>query len=204
MLRHYDVQYREFPLPPVLLCTDVNDPSVFELIAQLQPDLVIVSGTNLLKPALIEEIHKHGPVMNLHTGLSPYVKGGPSCTYWCLALRQFGLIGNTVMWINAGIDSGDLIATERTHLTAEESLLELNIAVMEHAHALYAKCVSRFLQKDELPCVSQDQLSSGRLFLGKDWGFVEMVMALFNYYVYFRPGSPFFRTPEGVQLISIE
>jgi hypothetical protein len=108
------------------------------------------------------------------------------------------------MWIDSGIDSGALIATERTPLSGKESLLQLNIAVMEHAHALYVRCIRRFIERSELPSVPQATLPSNRLFLSKDWGLRQMVMAWFNFCFYFRPESPFLSYPPDAQFISIE
>src|SRR5206468_12540277 len=125
---HYDRLHPAFPQTPIQVA-DINAPEVLALVEREKPDLVVVSGTNLLKPPLIAKIRETGKVVNLHTGISPFIKGGPSCTNWCLALRRFDLIGNTVMWLDAGIDSGAIIATERTPLTGRESLLELHIAV---------------------------------------------------------------------------
>jgi methionyl-tRNA formyltransferase len=185
MLEHYDRAFLDFPVQP-LEVDDVNTPEIVALVERERPDLVVVSGTNLLKTPLIDAIHRSGKVVNLHTGISPYIKGGPNCTNWCLALRRFDLIGNTVMWLDAGIDSGALIATERTPLTGRESLTELHIAVMEHAHALYVRCIRFFAEGKGLPSVRQKDLGDGRLFLTRHWTAGPMAKALANYRLHYR------------------
>jgi methionyl-tRNA formyltransferase len=184
MLAHYDAAYPDFPAAPLQI-PDINAPEVLALVERVMPDLVVVSGTNLLKPPLIEAIHRTGKVVNLHTGISPYIKGGPNCTNWCLALRRFDLIGNTVMWLDAGIDSGAIIATERTPLTGRESLTELHIAVMEHAHALYVRCIRLFAEGKALPSVRQDDLGEGRLFLTRHWTAGPMARAVKNFRLHY-------------------
>lgn len=185
MLAHYDRSHPDFPTAPIEV-SDINAPEVLDLVAREKPDLVVVSGTNLLKPALIEKIHETGKVVNLHTGISPYIKGGPNCTNWCLALRRFDLIGNTVMWLDAGIDSGAIIATERTPISGRESLLDLHIAVMEHAHALYVRCIRLFARGVALPVVRQEDLGSGRLFLTRHWTAGPMAKAVTNFRLHYR------------------
>ena len=180
MLAYYDRLHPAFPVPPIEVA-DINDPDVLALVGRERPDLVVVSGTNLLKPPLIEKIGETGKIVNLHTGISPYVKGGPNCTNWCLALRRFDLIGNTVMWLDAGIDSGAIIATERTPLTGRESLSGLHIAVMEHAHALYVRVIRMFADGAALPSVRQDALGRGRLFLTRHWTARPMAKAVANF-----------------------
>jgi methionyl-tRNA formyltransferase len=42
------------------------------------------------------------------------------------------MIGSTVMLLDDGIDSGNIIASARTPLNGRESLLELHIKVIDH------------------------------------------------------------------------
>jgi methionyl-tRNA formyltransferase len=183
MLAHYDQLYPIFPAEPIEVA-DINAPEVIALVEREKPNLVVVSGTNLIRQPLIEKISETGKVVNLHTGISPYINGGPNCTNWCLALRRFDLIGNTVMWLDAGIDSGAIIASERTPLTGRESLAELHIAVMEHAHALYTRCI-RLLAETALTSFSQADLGDGRLFLTRHWTVGPMAKAVVNFHLHY-------------------
>ena len=204
MLNYFEENYLDFPEVPIIKCSDINNEEVINEIKKLKPDLVVVSGTNLLRDKLINEIHKSGKVINLHTGISPYIRGGPNCSTWCLALKEFWLIGNTIMWLDKGIDSGNLIATERTPLSGTESLLQIQIAVINHAHDLYIRCIKAFLEKKQLPNVPQSNFSTNRLFLTKDWSLFQMLLALFNFYFYFYPKSKFFKAPEDLTLIDFK
>lgn len=186
MLDHYERLFPDFPTRPALLVSDINDPAVFAAIGAIEPDLVIVSGTNLLKQPLIEAIGRTGKVMNLHTGISPFVRGGPNCTNWCLATGRFDLIGNTVMWIDAGIDSGNIIATEQTPLDRTESLTGLHIKVMDHAHDLLVRCALMVVTGKDLPNVPQHELGSGKLFLSRQWNARTVAKAVTNFYLHYR------------------
>jgi len=186
MLRRYEREYPDFPIEPRLAVSDINDPAVLAVIDSISPDLAIVSGTNLLKQPLIDAISRTGRIMNLHTGISPYIKGGPNCTNWCLATGRFDLIGNTVMWIDTGIDSGNLVATEQTPLERTESLTELHVKVMDHAHSLLLRCVERFAAGSPLPDVPQAEIGSGRLFLSRHWNAAAAARAVLNFYLYYR------------------
>ena len=139
--------------------------------------------------------------MNLHTGISPYIKGGPDCTFWCLCLKEFDLIGNTIMWIDSGIDSGNIIATEQTILNGNESLVELKIKTMNHAHDLFLRAIERFYNKIPLKSIKQSNLNPHRLFLSKHWGLKEKIISLFNYYIYFRESNI---VPTQKKLISLK
>lgn len=182
---YYDEHFPEWPQAPSSIHDSANAEDLVSLIERLKPELVLVSGTDLLKARTLKRFN--AKIMNLHTGISPYIKGGPNCTNWALALGEFDLIGNTIMWIDAGIDTGAIIATERTPLTGHESIGELHLKVMEHAHDLYSRAVEAYAKGSELPCVPQGAIAEGRLFRTRDWNTAAMVRAVFNHTFQYRP-----------------
>jgi methionyl-tRNA formyltransferase len=85
------------------------------------------------------------------------------------------------MWLDAGIDSGNLITTETIDFTGNESLYEIHLKVMEHAHQLYLKVVEQ-LKKDSSKCpsVKQTDIAQGNLYLTKMWSSSKKKMLLYN------------------------
>ena len=202
MLAHYRTTTTPVPAP-TSRHLDVNSASVAALIARERPDLVVVSGTNLLRAPLIAQVAAHGRIMNLHTGISPYLKGGPNCTNWALALGRFELIGSTIMWLDRGIDTGDIIATEQAPLSGRERLGELHLRVMEHAHDLYARCYALAVAGEALPSVAQATIGAGLLRRSRDWTATQMLRALANFYLRYRPAA-LGRGGGGLTLVSPE
>lgn len=202
MLTHYNQLFPDFPDVPTTTHNGVNSTTVISLIERECPDLVIVSGTDLLKHPLIGAIRKTGRIMNLHTGISPYIKGGPNCTNWALALREFQLIGNTIMWLDAGIDTGNIITTERTDLSGQESISQLHIKVMDHAHDLYCRCLKRACDGLSLPSVLQKELGDGRLFLTRQWNEMQIAKAIINFYCFYRTSQS--KTDQLPKLIPLD
>lgn len=197
MMKHYEMRFIDWPDLPTSLHSSANAELLLNLIERENPDLVLVSGTDLLSSSSLNRISTK--VMNLHTGISPYIKGGPNCTNWALALNEFDLIGNTIMWIDPGIDTGSIITSERTPLTGKESLIELHIKVMDHAHDLYSRAVKAFVQGVNLPSVPQNSISKGRLFYTRDWDSISMIKATINFK--FKYGSIYIRSE--IQLIKL-
>lgn len=169
MLDYYAKKYPEFPDADALVVNSINSPEVIEYIYKKQPDVVMVSGTSLIKKPFFVVKPPKG-IVNLHTGLSPYIKGGPNCTNWCLATDQFHLIGNTIMWLDEGIDSGNIITTEFVNFDGTEDLNAIHIKVMEAAHDLYLRAL-RAIDKNpsEVPSVKQSEINKGALYLTKMW-----------------------------------
>jgi methionyl-tRNA formyltransferase len=196
MMERYRSLYPELPPAEILKVDNVNDDATFGAIARHDPDLVIVSGTNLVGRRVVTASSRRLGIINLHTGISPYIKGGPDCTNWCLAERAFHLIGNTVIWLDLGIDTGAIIATEQTPLDGSETLFDLRWKVMEHAHDLYVRSVRALAASRPVPRVLQSDIGKGRTFYTADWGGVAMLRALINYHILYSPSllsSPEFR-----------
>src|SRR5438045_2427658 len=79
LLHDYDQRFPSWPDVPVLRVPDINSDETAAFTKHLQPALIVVSGTALVKEKLLNTEATTG-IINLHTGLSPYVKGGPNCT----------------------------------------------------------------------------------------------------------------------------
>ncbi|MCA9794268.1 MAG: hypothetical protein KC910_20820 [Candidatus Eremiobacteraeota bacterium] len=190
----YAQRYRDYPVREPLEVANVNDELTLQTIERVRPSLVVVSGTNIVGSRVIEASKALGEIVNLHTGISPYVRGGPNCTNWCLAKKWFHLIGNTVMWLDRGVDTGKIIATEQTPLSGDETLYDLQFKVMEHAHDLYRRCLLAIdSARDEVSAIPQTSLGEGVEFRNTDWGALAMVAATLNHRFYYRgqlPGSP--------------
>lgn len=196
----YRQRYPQFPTAPQVRVRNVNDEATLETLRQHDPDLVIVSGTNLVGKRVIEAAGRRLGVINMHTGISPYVKGGPNCTNWCLAEATFHLIGTTVMWLDAGIDTGRIIATEQTPLEGSETLVDLHWKVMEHAHDLYVRAIRRLAQGEQVPSIPQASIDEGRTFYTVEWGALAMLRARLNFRTKYR--AHFARRDERLSLAS--
>jgi len=179
MLDYYNQSYPNYPNTKIIDVENINSDIAYNFTMDLEPDLVLVSGTRLIKEKMLSIKPSIG-ILNLHTGLSPYIKGGPNCTNWCIATKQFHLIGNTIMWIDLGIDSGNILTTEFTELRGNESLLQLHINVMEHAHSIYLKSI-KYLEEEKLQSVSQNEIGKGSIYYTKEWTLKQKVLLVLNY-----------------------
>jgi folate-dependent phosphoribosylglycinamide formyltransferase PurN len=96
---------------PKLVTSNINSDETAAFIQRQKPDIVLVNGTNLLRAPLLS-LAAQIPlgIINLHTGLSPYARGG-NCNLYMLLENRPELVGVTVHHIDAGIDSGDIVLT---------------------------------------------------------------------------------------------
>lgn len=179
MKSFYENKFPIWPDVPIIDTENINSENIYEFTKALNPDLIVVSGTSMIRKRLLS-INPSIGIINLHTGLSPYIKGGPNCTNWCISTDQFEFIGNTVMWIDSGIDTGKIIATELTSFTGHESLTEVHIKVMEHAHELYVRTINK-LSTTNLSGVKQDSIVNGKTYYSKQWGLKEKINLIINF-----------------------
>jgi methionyl-tRNA formyltransferase len=105
-------------------------------------------------------------MVNLHGGLSPEYRGA-DCTFWALHNGEPDKVGCTLHFIDAGIDTGRLIAHVRPPvLPADDELTLFWRAVKESAEA-YAELLERLGRGESL---GAPQAGKGRLYQVKDRG----------------------------------
>jgi methionyl-tRNA formyltransferase len=157
--------------PPRLECPElvvgvphINDPAVLELAERLEPDVIAVFGTSLIRGALLGK-GRLG-MINLHGGLSPEYRGA-DCTFWALYNGEPEKVGCTIHFIDAGIDTGKLIAHVSPAVNPGDNELTLFWRAVQDSAEVYAEVVER-LGRGEM--LGQRQTAKGNLYQVKDRG----------------------------------
>jgi methionyl-tRNA formyltransferase len=92
---------------PVIRTADVNAPVVVARIREIAPDLLVVVGWNQLVRRELLAIPRRGTV-GFHASLLPRHRGHAPVN-WAI-LRGETTIGNTMMMLDPGADTGDIVA----------------------------------------------------------------------------------------------
>ena len=100
---------RSFSLPP----GGCNDPTAIHAMRRIAPDVVLVFGTGLLDRVLIDAFP--GAILNIHLGLSPFYRGAGT-NFWPLVNREPEYCGATIHFLDAGVDTGPVIAHVRPEI----------------------------------------------------------------------------------------
>jgi hypothetical protein len=85
----------------------VNDPAARTLLRRLAPAVVVVNGTRIIAPETLAAVA--APFINTHAGITPFCRGVHGA-YWALAEGRPDLVGTTVHLVDAGIDTGEVLA----------------------------------------------------------------------------------------------
>ncbi len=96
-----------------------NGAQCLALLDELKPDIIVTYGTLIIRKAVID---KAGiSMINMHTGLSPIYRGSDTI-FWPLHNAEPEYVGVTVHRVDPGIDSGDILATARPLIAADDSV----------------------------------------------------------------------------------
>ncbi|MGA7802183.1 MAG: formyl transferase [Gammaproteobacteria bacterium] len=140
----------------------INDPKVAELVDRLQPDVVAVFGTTLIRAPLLGK-GRLGMV-NLHGGLSPHYRGA-DCTFWALHNGEPEQVGCTLHYIDAGIDTGKLIAHVSPRVGKGDDELTLFWRAVRDSAEAYGELLERLGRGERF---GRAQPERGRLYRVKD------------------------------------
>jgi len=109
---------REFGIP-IHSPTDINDPSFVSKIAELDPNLIVLSGYSQILGSEILDLPTHG-VINLHAGKLPEYRGG-SPMNWAI-LNGEKTITATIHYARERVDAGSVLAEETYELEPDETI----------------------------------------------------------------------------------
>lgn len=164
------VHYTSFYPAPSMEVSNINDEAGFDFLKDKDFDVILVSGTQLVRKKLLSLKPKFG-IINMHTGLSPYYNGGPSCTFWCLYNEDIHHIGATVMFIDSGIDTGNIILTDTVKVEPNDTYGTLEFKAIELGHDLILKALKKIESNPTFRGYKQNDIGKGYTFYNKDFTF---------------------------------
>jgi phosphoribosylglycinamide formyltransferase 1 len=156
---HDDVRARSFRLPP----GGCNDPGSVDAMQRMKPDVLLVFGTGLLHQTLIDAFP--GRILNIHLGLSPYYRGAGT-NFWPLVNREPEYCGATIHFLDAGVDSGPVIAHVRPEIRADDGPHEIGNKTIVSAASALANAAAAL---DDGGVRSIEQTGGGRLYKRADF-----------------------------------
>lgn len=140
----------------------INHQDVTALADRLMPDVIAVFGTSLIRPPLLGK-GRLG-MINLHGGLSPHYRGADGI-FWALFNGEPDAAGCTLHFVNAGIDTGNLIAHVCPEIREDDDELTIFWRAVKDASETFAEILHRLEKRERL---GQRQTAKGRLYRAKD------------------------------------
>ena len=108
---------------PVLQPARARDAAFIEQLRQLQPDLIAVAAYGQILPQAILDLPRFG-CLNVHTSLLPKYRGAAPIQ-WAI-LEGESETGVTIMKMDAGLDTGDILTQVTTPIAAADTAQALH------------------------------------------------------------------------------
>jgi len=141
----------------------INSADTLKSIQDQQPDLIILFGTSLIGPFVLERFPDR--ILNLHIGISGQYRGS-SCNFWPIHDERLDCLGATVMRINIGIDTGEILAQETLALEERDTEQTLMGKSLILGVDLTIKAVHQWMKGNRSPLPLE---TNGKLFLKNDF-----------------------------------
>ena len=113
---------------PVRRCADINSAESVARVRELRPELMVVAGWTRLLSAELLGVPSRG-VVGFHASLLPRYRGRAPVN-WAI-LRGEALTGNTMMLLDAGTDTGDIVDQETVPIASDDTCATVYASVGE-------------------------------------------------------------------------
>lgn len=91
---------------PTITVDSINNSQVKDLLKQTSPDVTVIICTSILTKETLDAAG--ATVINIHGGYLPAYRGN-HCFFFAVLNQDFDRIGSTIHFVDAGIDTGDII-----------------------------------------------------------------------------------------------
>ena len=140
----------------------INDTKIVNQIIDLNPDILVCYGSSLINSELLAKFE--GRFLNVHLGLSPYYRGSGT-NVWPLINEEPDMVGATFMFIDAGIDTGEIIHQIRADIFLGDGPHTIGNRLIRKMANTYADIIINFksLVKERQP------IAEGKVYLQRDF-----------------------------------
>ncbi len=129
---------------PVLQPARARDPQFIEQLRVLAPDLIVVAAYGQILPQALLDIPRHG-CLNVHTSLLPRHRGAAPIQ-WAI-MEGDAVTGVTIMKMDAGLDTGAMLATVTTTIADDDNAQTLHDRLALLGAELLVKTIPEYVAK---------------------------------------------------------
>jgi methionyl-tRNA formyltransferase len=132
---------------PVLQPQRAKDPHFIDQARALAPDLIAVAAYGQILPQALLDVPKFG-CLNVHTSLLPKYRGAAPIQ-WAI-LNGDTETGVTIMKMDAGLDTGDMVSEQRTPIRDDDTAQTLHDRLAQIGGELLVRIIPGYVS-GELP-----------------------------------------------------
>ena len=155
---------------PILQPAKARDEKFISELRELQPDLIVVVAYGQILPQAILDLPKFGCV-NVHTSLLPKYRGASPIQ--SAILNGEKETGVTIMKMDAGLDTGEIISQARTPLLPEDDSQTLHDRLAQLGAELLVEAIPDFIAGKILPKAQPNEGASYSAKIKKEDGKID-------------------------------
>jgi len=155
---------------PVFQPVKVNDPMFLEQITDVDPDLIVVAAYGQILRKSILELAPFGCV-NIHASLLPRWRGAAPIQACILAGDENS--GITIMKMDAGVDTGPILAQAAIRIDPEETGGSLSMKLADLGGKLIMQTLPGYLAGEIVPEPQDDKQATYAPMLKKEEGLLD-------------------------------
>jgi methionyl-tRNA formyltransferase len=145
----------EYKLP--VLQPQKFDEATIEMIKQLQPDLIVVAAYGKILPKEVLKIPGFGCI-NIHASLLPLWRGASPIQNALLAgATETGI---TLMLMDEGMDTGDIVAQKKVDIDPDETQESLRSRLTEVGHDFLLEILPQWIERTITPKPQEHTLAT--------------------------------------------
>ncbi|MGH4050497.1 MAG: methionyl-tRNA formyltransferase [Clostridium sp.] len=164
-----------------------NNEEMLEIIKNIKPDFIVVVAFGQILPKNILDIPKYGCV-NLHASLLPKYRGAAPIN-WSI-INGDSKSGNTTMFMDVGLDTGDILLSQEVELTSDITAGELHDILSSSGAQLLVETINGIASGVIKPVKQENEFSSYASKLGKEMANVNWETGSINIHNFIRGLNP--------------
>ena len=133
---------------PVFQPNSVKDGKAYEILKELNPDVIVVVAYGKILPKEILSLAKYGCI-NGHASLLPKYRGA-SPIQWCIVQGETET-GVTTMLMDEGMDTGDILETVKVKIGEQETAEELFERLSQISAELMVSTIGKLEKGEVIP-----------------------------------------------------
>jgi len=165
----------------------IRRPENVDLLREIDPEAMVVVGYGQIIPQSIIDIPRLGN-LNVHASLLPKYRGAAPIQ-WALANGET-VTGVTIMRIDAGLDTGDMLLQESTPIGAEENAPELGARLAVSGASLLVRALADVEAGRSVAVKQNDIEASLAPILRKEDGLIDWTLSASQIYNRLRGFTP--------------
>lgn len=146
---------------------EVHLPYVYEAVKAFKPSMGFVFGSSIIREPLLSLI-PNGHFVNMHLGLSPYYRGSGT-NFWPFINEELEYVGATLLHIDAGIDTGDIIAHVRPTIEQGDTVHTTGCKTIRSGAEALVTCLKTVESGTKLQRVPQWSVENSKYYKTSDF-----------------------------------